>query len=56
MYDGKLHGTSMKGVNIQVFLRGFFLESLWNYEKMQNIGFVICIFPALRRLFRDERI
>ncbi|MEI7450111.1 MAG: PTS system mannose/fructose/sorbose family transporter subunit IID [Desulfomonile sp.] len=44
----------MKGVNHRVFLRSFFLETLWNYEKMQNVGFVFCMYPALFRLFRDS--
>lgn len=40
----------MQGVNRSVYLRSFFLESLWNYPRMQNIGFTYCIYPALRRL------
>ncbi len=42
--------SSMQGVNRSVYLRSFFLESLWNYPRMQNIGFTYCIYPALRRL------
>jgi len=40
----------MRGVNRRVLLRSFFLEVLWNYSKRQNVGFVFCIFPALRRV------
>lgn len=43
----------MRGVNARVFLRSFFFETLWNYRKMQNIGFVFCLYPALLRLFSD---
>jgi mannose/fructose/N-acetylgalactosamine-specific phosphotransferase system component IID len=51
--NGHSASSIMKGVNARVFLRSFFLETLWNYEKMQNIGFVFCILPALSRLFPD---
>ncbi|MGO9569849.1 MAG: PTS system mannose/fructose/sorbose family transporter subunit IID [Desulfomonilaceae bacterium] len=44
----------MKGVNRRIFGRSFFLETLWNYEKMQNLGFSFCIYPALERLCPDE--
>jgi mannose/fructose/N-acetylgalactosamine-specific phosphotransferase system component IID len=47
--------TMMRGVNRQVFWRSFFLETLWNYENMQNVGFVFCIYPALSRLFPDRK-
>jgi len=46
--------TSAGGVGYRVFLRSFFLETLWNYQKMQNVGFVFCLYPALRMLYRDE--
>jgi len=44
----------MKGVNRRAFRRSFFLETLWNYEKMQNLGFSFCIYPALERLYPDQ--
>jgi mannose PTS system EIID component len=44
----------MKGVNGSVFRRSFLLEALWNYEKMQNVGFMYCFFPALKRLYPHE--
>jgi len=45
----------MRGVNRRVFWRSFFLETLWNYEKMQNVGFVFCLYPFLERLYaRDQ--
>lgn len=45
----------MKGVNGRVFRRSFLLETLWNYEKMQNVGFVYCFFPALEKLYTDRQ-
>ena len=47
--------SNMVSINRTVFLRSFFLETLWNYPRMQNIGFTYCIFPALRRIHRSDR-
>jgi mannose/fructose/N-acetylgalactosamine-specific phosphotransferase system component IID len=44
----------MNDVNRQVFGRSFFLETLWNDEKMQSAGFLFCLFPALRRIYPNE--
>lgn len=46
---------NMASINRTVFLRSFFLETLWNYPRMQNIGFTYCIFPALRRIHHSDR-
>lgn len=46
----------MRGVNRRVFWRSFFLETLWNYEKMQNVGFVFCLYPVLERLYPSVRV
>lgn len=45
----------MLGLSRSIFLRSFFLETLWNYEKMQNVGFLFCIYPALKRLYPDGK-
>jgi len=45
----------MKGVNRRIFGRSFFLETLWNYENMQSVGFLFCIYPALKRLYPDSQ-
>lgn len=39
---------------LPVFLRGFFFQALWNYPRMQGIGFLFTILPAARRLFPDR--
>jgi mannose/fructose/N-acetylgalactosamine-specific phosphotransferase system component IID len=49
------NNTVMRGINSRVFCRSFFLETLWNYEKLQNVGFVYCIYPALERLYPDSQ-
>ncbi len=55
MHEKVLDPTAMKGVGRRVFRRSFFLETLWNYDKMQNVGFVLCMYPALERLFSNEQ-
>jgi PTS system mannose-specific IID component len=54
MQDSGPEPRVMKGVNRRAFVRSFFLETLWNYEKMQNMGFSFCIYPALERLYSDQ--
>ncbi|MDA8407602.1 MAG: PTS system mannose/fructose/sorbose family transporter subunit IID [Deltaproteobacteria bacterium] len=46
----------MKGVGFRVFLRSFLIEIMWNYPRMQNIGFTFCLLPALDRLMSEEAI
>ncbi len=31
------------------------METLWNYENMQSVGFLFCIYPALKRLYPDSQ-
>ncbi|MDQ7781604.1 MAG: PTS system mannose/fructose/sorbose family transporter subunit IID [Desulfomonilaceae bacterium] len=38
----------------RVVPRSFFLETLWNYERMQSVGFVFCLYPALKRLYPER--
>lgn len=35
---------------LPVFLRSFFIQAGWNYERFQNLGFAFAITPALRRI------
>ncbi len=37
-----------------VFLRSFFIQGTWNFERMQNVGFAFTIAPALRRMGRGS--
>src|SRR5947209_8237698 len=39
---------------IRTFFRSFFLQSLWNFERMQNIGFAFSMEPLLRRAHRSR--
>lgn len=37
-----------------IFLRTFFLQALWNFERLQNVGFLYILYPALKRLYPDK--
>lgn len=37
----------------QVFLRSFFVQSVWNYRSLISAGFGICLFPIVKRLYHD---
>lgn len=34
-----------------VFVRSFFMQAGWNYERFQNLGFAFAITPALRKIY-----
>lgn len=36
-----------------VFLKSFFLQSVWNFRSLISIGFGTCLFPIARRLYKD---
>ncbi len=42
---------------MRMFLRSFFIQSLWNYRCLQSVGFCIALFPIARRLYKtpEER-
>ncbi|MCA6070929.1 MAG: PTS system mannose/fructose/sorbose family transporter subunit IID [Endomicrobium sp.] len=37
-----------------MFVRSFFIQTLWNYERMQNIGFVFILKPFLDKVYLNE--
>ncbi len=39
---------------IAIFFHSLFLQSLWNYDRMQNIGFVFSIIPWLKFLYKNN--
>ena len=39
---------------LSVFFRSFFLQALWNFERMQNVGFCFSILPLLRRAAKTD--
>ncbi len=39
---------------VRTFFRSFFLQALWNFERMQNIGFAFSMVPLLKRAHRSR--
>lgn len=39
-----------------VFFRSFFLQALWNFQRMQNLGWLFSLWPALRRLYPEAGV
>src|SRR5207253_2500955 len=37
---------------LETFFRSFFLQALWNYERMQNVGFAFSMVPLLKHAHR----
>lgn len=48
------HWCEIERLSLKVMLRSFFLETLWNYDKFQNVGFVFCLYPVLKWLYPDS--
>jgi len=42
-----------RSVLFSVLLRSYFIQALWNFERMQNIGFLFGALPLLRSLYPD---
>jgi len=45
----------MNLVRLRVFIRSLFLQSAWNFERMQNVGFTFALAPFIRQLYKDDR-
>ncbi|NIQ94940.1 MAG: PTS system mannose/fructose/sorbose family transporter subunit IID [Desulfuromonadales bacterium] len=43
-------------VLIRVLLRSFLMQASWNFERLQNVGFMYVVAPALKALYRDEEL
>ena len=41
---------------IRVLFRSFLLQSSWNYERMQNLGVLYVLSPALKYLYRGDEL
>lgn len=39
---------------ISVWFRSFFLQGSWNYERMQNGGWVYAMIPAIKKLYKSK--
>ncbi len=38
------------------FLRTFLVQACWNFERMQNVGFLYAILPILRTVWKDDML
>lgn len=41
----------MKGWKLNGYLRSYFLQAGWNYDRMQHLGFALAVLPGLRRIY-----
>jgi len=39
---------------LRIYLRSFLLQSSWNFEKLQNLGFYYTILPGLRNIYGEN--
>lgn len=44
----------MSKINAGLFMRTFFVQSLWNFERLQNVGFLYVMYPVLKKLYPDK--
>jgi len=44
-----------KWERVKIFFRSLFIQSVFNFERMQNIGFVYILFPIIKRLYSDTQ-
>ncbi|ATB43632.1 PTS mannose IID component [Cystobacter fuscus] len=42
-------------VLLRVFMRSLFLQASWNPQGMQNLGLAYAVYPALERLYPEQR-
>lgn len=38
---------------LNVFLRSFFIQAVWNYRSLLSVGFESCLMPVIQRLYPD---
>lgn len=48
------NGLEKKTIN-KVFWRSFMYGASWNYERMQNLGFLYTILPTLKKIYKDKK-
>ncbi|MGW8311652.1 MAG: PTS system mannose/fructose/sorbose family transporter subunit IID [Desulfuromonadales bacterium] len=50
MQDTKLKALSL----LRIYLRSFLLQASWNFEKLQNLGFLYMMLPGLRSIYGEN--
>lgn len=43
-------------VLVHVLLRSFLIQASWNFERLQNVGFMYVVAPALRFLYSEDEL
>ncbi len=41
---------------VHILLRSLLLQASWNFERLQNVGFLFVILPGLRRLYPQQEL
>ncbi len=54
--DQELGKLGKKILRAVTFRSGFLLQCSWNYERMQALGYLFSILPALKRIYRDNEL
>ncbi len=44
----------MKFFSLRIAIRSLLIQSMWNYERMQNVGFAFSIKPFINYLYKDK--
>lgn len=44
----------MNKIYYKMFIKAFFIQSLWNFERLQNIGFLFVMKPYLDKIYTDK--
>lgn len=44
----------MNKIHYKMFIKAFFIQALWNFERLQNIGFLFVIKPYLDSIYPDK--
>lgn len=52
MADNKIKLT--RGDRIRVFWNSQYLQASWNFERMQNVGWLVSLGPALKKLYKTK--
>jgi mannose/fructose/N-acetylgalactosamine-specific phosphotransferase system component IID len=35
--------------------RSFYIQAVWNFERLQNLGFLFCVIPMIKRLYPEKK-
>lgn len=52
--ESRMVTSSEKSLLRRMFLRSFLLQGSWNFERMQSLGFLYTILPALKEKYPDD--